>query len=157
MKRFQWRLQSVLDVKEKQEQLKRAELSQLDRQLEQFNRELNRQQRIVADLIDSLQAEDARTRMEKQGFIMAHITANDELILKLQDDINALRTRRKEAMDEVLELKKLTEGLSKLRSKAAREFAAEQEKRDQQASDEITTYRFARQRLDEQVVENTGA
>ena len=156
MKRFQWRLQSVLDVKEKQEQLKRAELSEIDKQLYDVKNEIQRQKRIVTDLLNDLEKQDAKTRLQRQGFIMAQIKTNDELILKLERDINALRTRRQLAMDEVLELKKITEGLSKLRTKARQEFIAEQEKLEQNAADEMTTCRFAMDRLDQKTLEKVG-
>lgn len=157
MKRFQWRLQSVLDIKGKQEQFKRAELSDIDKQINDVQNEIHRQRKIVADLLSDLEKQDAKTRMQKQGFIMAHAKTNDDLILKLEQDLNELRARRQQTMDEVIELKKVTEGLSRLRAKAEKEFVAEQEKLEQKAADEMTTYRFAIDRLDQKTMEKVGS
>ena len=51
MKRFAWRLQKVLDVKTKEEQLKRNELFRLTEQLAARRSELLMRQRILQDLM----------------------------------------------------------------------------------------------------------
>ncbi len=150
MKRFEWRLQSVLNVKQKQEQLKRAELFELNDMLKTLHSQLLKQKKMLADAIDELAQEEPRQRLEKQGLFMAHVKANDDMIKKLEHDIHNMTVQRDAKRHEVMELKKLTEGLDKLRSKAEREFVAEQEKLDQKASDEMTTYRFASDRLSQQ-------
>ena len=88
---------------------------------------------------------------------MAQTKTNDELILKLEQDINELRSKRQQTMDEVIELKTITEGLSKLRTKAKQEFLAEQDKQQQADADEMTTYRFAVDRLDQTLPEKVGS
>ncbi|MHC4551846.1 MAG: flagellar export protein FliJ [Planctomycetota bacterium] len=153
---FQWRLQSVLDIKEKQEQLKRAELAEIDKQIIETQNEIKRQRKIIADLLNELERQDPKTRMQKQGFMMAQTKTNDDFILKLEQDINQLRTKRKQAMDEVLELKKVTEGLSKLRTKSEQEFISELDKQEQKGADEMTSYRFAVDRLEQKLPEKVG-
>ena len=54
MKRFQWRLQRVLDIKQKEEQVKRAELVHLTEKLSQARVALFIQKRILEDLLDEL-------------------------------------------------------------------------------------------------------
>ena len=150
MKRFQWRLQSVLDVKQKQEQLKRTELFELNDTLKTLHAQMLEQKKMLADAIDELAHEEPKQRLEKQGLFMAHVKANDDMIKKLENDIHEMTIQRDAKRNEVMELKKLTEGLDKLRSNAEREFVAEQEKLDQKASDEMTTYRFASDRISRQ-------
>lgn len=149
MKRFTWRLQSVLDVKQKQQELKRAELFDLNEQLNTLQRQLLEQKKILADAIETLAKEDPAQRLERQVFFMTHVKANDEMIRKLESDLQAMTVQRDAKKDEVLELRKLTEGLDKLRAKAQQEFVAEQEKLEQKASDEMTTYRYAHQRMNQ--------
>lgn len=153
MKRFKWRLQSVLDVKEKQERLKRAELFELTRKLDQMNDELSCQKRILSDLLSDLSKEVPKSRLEKQVFFMTHVKANDEVIRKMQSSIKELQLQREQKMIEVMEFKKLTQGLNQLRDKAERQFVAEQEKLEQKISDEMTTCRFALERINQVKIE----
>lgn len=153
MKRFKWRLQSVLEVKKKQEQLKRVELFELTEKLDQLRGELVRQKKILSDSIDNLAKESPKSRLEKQGFFMTHAKANDEVIRGIGTSINEMEIQREEKIAEVMELKKITEGLSKLRAKAEREFVVEQEKLEQKESDEMTTCRFAQKRINQSNVE----
>ena len=50
MRRFKWRLQRVLEVKRKEEQVKRAELMQITEQLSQARGELFMQKRKLEEL-----------------------------------------------------------------------------------------------------------
>ncbi len=141
--RFQWRLQSVLDVREKQEQLKRAELAELTVQRDRTEAELIRCRQALSELMADLANEQPKTRLEKQPFVMARASADDAVIKQLETNLALLGQQCEEKRAEVIELKKLVEGLSKLRDKAEQEFIAEQNKQLQAAADEITTYRFA--------------
>lgn len=157
MKRFQWRLQSVLDVKRKQEQLKRVELFELNDKIKTLQLRLTQQREILMNAINALARENPRQRLEKQGFFMTYTQRNDMMIQQLESDIQALTVQRDAKRNEVMELRKLTEGLDKLRTKAEQEFISEQEKQEQKAADEMTTYRVANDRLHTQTVESATA
>ena len=62
MKRFVWRLQQVLDIKIKEEQVKRTELFQLTERLAQIRGELLVRQKILKDVISSIVAKEPQTR-----------------------------------------------------------------------------------------------
>ena len=142
MRRFKWRLQRVLDIRQKQEQLKRAELLEITERLSQTHGELFMQKRIVENLLDELSQEHPQNRMSRQALFMTYSITNDVKIKKLEAQIETLKTQQKEKIDEILAVKRLNEGFERLRSRAETEFKKEQEKHEHKELDEMTTSRF---------------
>jgi len=143
MKRFEWRLQRVLDVKQKQEQVKRADLVRLTERISQMRGELFMQKRIVENLISDLSKEEPENRLDRQALFIAYSATNDAKIRKLEAGIQMLMEQQKEKKNELLAIKQFNEGLEKLRAEAEAEFVKEQEKREQKDLDEAASYRFA--------------
>jgi flagellar export protein FliJ len=144
MKRFVWRLQKVLDVRTKEEQLKRTELFQLAEHLAAKRGELLMRQRILQDLMAEVQNCEPPARLNTQEFFLRHAAADDEQIRRLREEIAALEVRYKEKMAEVLAVRRFKEGLEKLREQAKEEYIREQEKLEQKELDERTIVAFAR-------------
>jgi flagellar export protein FliJ len=144
MKPFVWRLQKVLDVKAKEEELKRAELFRLTEHLAQKRSELLLRQRALRDLMADIAGGPAAQRCSAQEFFLRHAAVDDAQIRKLQDEIAELEVRQKQKMAEVLAARRFTEGLEKLRARAKEQFLREQEKLEQKELDERTTISFAR-------------
>lgn len=144
MKRFTWRLQRVLDIKQKEEQVRRSELVTITEQLSQARGELFMQKRILEDLIETVAGADPAERLGQQAFLMTYSAANDAAIKKLQADIKRLTVRQQEKIAEIMKIKQFNEGLEKLRTEARLEFFREQEKREQKEMDDAVTSRFAR-------------
>jgi flagellar export protein FliJ len=144
MKPFVWRLQKVLDVKAKEEELKRAELFRLTEHLAQKRSELFLRQRALRDLMADIAGGPAAERCSVQEFFLRHAAVDDAQIRKLQDEIAELEVRQKQKMAEVLAARRFTEGLEKLRARAKEQFLREQEKLEQKELDERTTISFAR-------------
>ena len=145
MKRFQWRLQRVLEIKQKEEQARRAELVNITERLSQARGELFMQKRTLEDLIDSVAAAGPAERLDQQAFLMTWSAINDAAIKKLENDIQMLTGRQKEKIAEIMKLKQFNEGLERLREEAKQEFFREQEKLEQKEMDDAVTSRFARQ------------
>ncbi len=144
MRRFVWRLQKVLDVKSKQEQLKRNELFRIAEQLAAKRGELLLRQRILQDLMAEIQEDASSARWNAQEFFLRHAAADDECIRQLQAQITALEIQHKEKTAEVLAVRRFKEGLEKLRERAKEQYLREQEKLEQKDSDERTTIAFVR-------------
>jgi flagellar biosynthesis chaperone FliJ len=144
MKRFVWRLQKVLDIKGKEEQLKRTELFQLTEQLAAKRGELLLRERVMEDLMADIKNQGAPQRLNSQEFFLRHAATDDRLIRALQEQIAALEVRQKEKIAEVLAVRRFREGLEKLRAQAQEEYVREQEKLEQKELDEQTTIVFAR-------------
>jgi flagellar FliJ protein len=144
MKQFTWRLQRVLDIKRKEEQIIRAQLLGITEKLAQTRGELLVQKMILKNIIDDLTEEHPSMRLGKQAFFLRSSTTNDELIRKLKNNVSKLEIQQKEKIDEILKVKRYKKGLEKLRVEAKTQFIREQEKLDQKDSDEMTIMGFAR-------------
>jgi flagellar protein FliJ len=148
MKRFVWRLQRVLDIKIKEEQIKRAELIEITERLARAQNELIMQKKILEDIINSLAEEHPRSRLDKQEFFLKNSAINDELIKKLESKIKEIEKQQKEKISEVIKVKKFRKSMEKLRDETKMQYIKEQEKIEQKDADEITTMSFARKIMD---------
>lgn len=144
MKRFQWRLQRVLDVKAKEEQIKRIELVRLTEELTARRGELLLRQRVLQNLLADIRRDRSPERLNAQAFFLRRVAVDDERIRKLKEAIAALEVRQKEKMAEVLAVRRFKEGLEKLRVQAEQEYIHEAERIEQKESDERTSIAFAR-------------
>jgi flagellar biosynthesis chaperone FliJ len=145
MTRFVWRLQRVLDVRAKQEQIKRTELFRVTEELAARRSELLMRQRILQDLIRSVQRERTPERLNAQEFVLRQATTNDEQIRKTKEQIMDLEVRQKEKTSELLTVRRAREALERLRTEARERFLREQDKQEQKQQDDRTTGVYARQ------------
>lgn len=144
MRRFEWRLQRVLDIKEKEEQKARSELLELAEKLAETRGELLTRQKILQDIISDLAEENPKIRLGKQEFFLKFSAISDEQIKKLRKNIHMLGLKQREKVAEVLKVRRFKQGLEKLREEAKRQFIAEQEKLEQKESDERAGISFVR-------------
>ena len=154
MKQFAWRLQRVLDIKQKEEQIKRVELLEMTERLSQVRGELLMQKMILNNTLNSLREENPKDRLGKQEFFLRCSKTNDELINKLENSVITLKSKQKDKIAEVLKIRRFKEGLEKLRVEAKNQFMKEQEKLEQKASEEITTVRFSRKIMQQKKIGN---
>lgn len=144
MKRFEWRLQKVLDIKVKEEQVKQMELFRLTQALAEKQSDLLVRQQVLREIMGQITRDQSSQRLEKQAFFLKHAATNDRLIEKLREEIKNLETQRQEKTAEVLAAKQFREGLEKLRDEAKTQFIQEQEKLEQKEMDDRTSVAFAR-------------
>lgn len=143
MKKFVWRLQKVLEVNEKRQQAKKAELFKITEKLALARANLLAQQRILQNLIEEIAALKPAERVNKQQLLLKSTKKNDELIRKYEDQIRQLEMDQKKLTDEFLKIKRFTESLKNLREQDRQKFIIEQEKLEQKEMDEHTSIRFA--------------
>ncbi len=144
MKRFVWRLQRVLDIREKEEQKKTAELLELTDKLAVTRGELLIKQKTIENIINSINNENPKKRLGKQEFFLAYSYISDRQIKKLREKIRHLELQQKEKIEEVLKAKRYKEGLKRLRTEARLQFIKEQEKYEQKELDDGSTISFVR-------------
>ena len=144
MRRFVWRLQRVLDIKEKEEQKTRTELFELVEKLAETRGELLTQQKLLQDIINGLVEENPKARLGKQEFFMKFSVTSDEQIKQLRKKIRLLELQQREKVAEVLKVRRFKQGLERLREETKRQFIAEQEKLEQKESDERAGVSFVR-------------
>lgn len=144
MKRFVWRLQRVLDIKQKQEHKARAELFKLTEKLVEARGELLTQQKILEDIAYGLTRQSPKKRLGHQEFFLKHSVTSDELIKKLKEKVRALEVQQREKVAEVLRLRRFKQGLERLREQTKRQFIREQENLEQKELDEGAGISFIR-------------
>jgi len=144
MKRFVWRLQRVLDIKEKQEQRARAELFELTERLAEARGELLSWQQMLQEIVHGLAQENPKKRLGRQEFFLRHSQASDRQIKQLKDKVRDLESKQKEKVAEVLNLRKFKQGLEQLRAETKRQFIREQEMLEQKEMDERAGVSFVR-------------
>jgi flagellar biosynthesis chaperone FliJ len=147
MRRFVWRLQRVLDIKEKEEQKVRAELFKMAEKLAETRGKLLTQQKILKDIISGLAEENPKARLGKQEFFLKFSATSDKQIQKLKGRIRTLELQQKEKVAEVLKVRRFKQGLERLRDETKRQFIAEQEKLEQKESDERSGVSFVRKAI----------
>ena len=143
MKQFVWRLQRVLDIRKKEEKKKRTELLQLTEKLAATRSELLIKKNILEEIIHNLCKENKKQRIAKQELFLTYSKTNNEYIKKLNKIICELELQQKEKIDELLRIKKIKEGLERLRADAKAQYIKEQEKYEQKELDEGANISFA--------------
>lgn len=149
MKRFVWRLQRVLEIKQSELQMKKAELFKLTELLAVTRTALLNQQRILRQSIEEVAKNDTKDKLGQQRLLLISSRVNDEKIKQLKIKVEELQKKQKEKVAEFLKLKRFTEGLEKLREKAKQEYILQQEKLEQKEMDERASLSFARSMLSE--------
>ncbi len=144
MRRFKWRLERVLEIKKKQEQKERAELLALTERLAEKRAELLMRQKMLNDVIEHLARSDPKQRLSGQEFFLRHAATSNEQIERLKDQARELELQQKKKIAEVHKIRRLKEGLEKLRAEAKRRFIDEQEKLYQKQLDESAAVSFVR-------------
>ena len=144
MMRFVWRLQRVLDVKTKEEQIKQTELFRLTEQIAAKRGELLMRQQVLQDLLAEIGKDPSTERLNTQEFLLRSAAVDDEQIRTLHKQIADLETRHQEKTAELLAVRRFKEGLEKLRDQAKEDYIREQERLEQRELDESTTIAFAR-------------
>ena len=147
MKRFVWRLQRVLDIKEKEEQVKRTELIKLTEKLADTHGALLMQKRILENLIAEINKKNLVERLGEQEIFLRYSMVSDEQIKKLEDQVAELESQQREKIAEVLKVRRFKEGLEKLRVEAKNRFMKKQEKLEQKELDEGVGISFARRMI----------
>lgn len=144
MKLFVWRLQRVLDIREKEEQKKTAELLELTDKLAVTRGQLLIEKKKIENIINSIKNEDPRKRLGKQEFFLTYSCISNKKINKLKEIISKLELQQKQKIAEVLKAKRSKEGLKRLRTEAKLQFIKEQEKYEQKELDDGSTVSFVR-------------
>jgi len=143
MKKFVWRLQKVLEINEKRQQAKKAELFRTTEKLALARANMLAQQRILQDLIEDVAKQNPAERLDKQQLLLKSTKKNDDLIRKYEDEIRQLEMDQKRIIAEFLKIKRFTESLKNLREQDKHKFIVEQEKLEQKEIDEHASMRFA--------------
>lgn len=141
MKRFSFSLQKILDLREYEEEQAKldlaaaiAEANRIQAELEQIAREMVAagSVRITSD-IPAMQANEAyKVRLKLRKGELLEELAQAELVIEQKREVFAEKMRDRKV-------------ITKLREKALAEYKAEAEKDEEQANDDLSNAKFARE------------
>jgi len=144
VKKFVWRLQRLLGIKIKQENVMRAELVAVTEQAVAVRGRIMVQKAALRKMLNELAEKNAKQRMPEQEFFLKYVHVTDEEIKRLELMLDELEKLRREKIKEILKIRKFRKGLEKLKEKARAEFMKKQHKDEQNKLDERTTLSYAR-------------
>jgi flagellar FliJ protein len=148
MKRFKWNLQRLLDVKIRQEELKKGQLLALIQNIAAVRQSILIRQTKLRQMLAELAARQPAERLSQQQLFLKAVAFADEQIEKLKNQLKELGTQRTAMMAEVLELRRFRKSLEKLRAVARQEYDLEVKKFEQQNLDEAAGIAFARESIE---------
>jgi len=142
MARFVWRLQRVLDIREKQQQALQAELMVMTEKAVAIRQAIMVVRVKLRTMMDDLSSMDAKERLLSQQIFMKYAEYSEKEIIRLEGELESVEKIRQEMMVEIQEKRKFIKGLEKLREKAKDEFIERANLLEQKELDEFTNNRF---------------
>ncbi|MFC1781095.1 hypothetical protein ACFLZ8_02385 [Planctomycetota bacterium] len=144
MKKFAWKLDRLLSIRQKEEKKKSVELIELTEKMAAARGELLMKQGILQNIVNEINEKKPKTRMLEQELFLTFSITSSEQIKTLKEKIAQLELQQKEIIAEVLKIRQLKEGLEKLRKEAKIQFITEQESIEQKEIDHGATVLFVR-------------
>lgn len=141
-----FRLQTVLDLKQRLEDAQQQELANLAQQrlqAEEALRLLAQQQRAQEEALAN-RVRNGQLHADEVGAALAYIENVRISITAQRDDTTALEARIRESRERLTELARERQVLEKLRERHLEAEAVEETRRDQRAADELVSQRYAR-------------
>lgn len=145
--RFVWRLQRILDIKGREEEVLRGELFDITQKALSVRQLIVVKQSEIRSTMAELRAKPAAERIREQGFVLRCIENDDEQIRQLSVRLEQIEEERKAKMFEIMKVRKFRKGLEKLRENAKDEFVKEQNMIEQKQLDDNTNISEARKVL----------
>jgi|FrelakmetLWP11LW_1041352.scaffolds.fasta_scaffold11805_2 flagellar FliJ protein len=144
MKKFVWRLQRLLDIKTRQEELLRTELIALTEQVAAVRAEILMHKISIRSKLAQMRTIEAAERLEQQRHFMQFAHVLDARIKSLNEKMTQLEEQRKELIRRLMDVRKERKSLEKLREKARTEYQKESNQMEQKSTDETNSTAFAR-------------
>lgn len=147
MKKFVWRLQRLLEIKQKHEQVLQGELIALTEQTVAIRGRIMVLKTQLRSQLAELKQLPADRRMPAQALYLEYVSVRDAEICRLQDQWSGLEKQRRIKLHELLETQKFRKGLERLRSQARTEYEQEMNREEQKILDECTHTDLTRKQL----------
>jgi len=143
VKRFVWRLQRLLDIKIKQEEVMRSELVAVTERAVAVRSQIMVRRAALRKMLAELSEKKGKQRLSEQEFFFKYAHVSDEEIKKLELKLAVLEKLRQRKIQEIMKIRRFRKGLERLRAEAKAQFLKEEEKREQKDLDDKTIMSFA--------------
>lgn len=144
MLKFEWRLQKLLDLKNKQEDALRAELITVTEQAVGLRGQILMERTLLRQRLAETERMPAAGRMARQEFVLQFSQVTETAIRDMDRKLELLESVRRSKIQEILTVRKFRKGLEKLRTRAHEEFELDQQRKDQKQTDDRNSIGFAR-------------
>lgn len=149
MKKFEWRLQRLLDIKIKQEEALRSELVTLTEKAVSVRGAILQLKLSVQERLEQLGELNGAERIAEQAFFMRYADSIRYKIEEMKQNLAELERKRQEKIKEILDLRKRRKSLEQLRENSYMEYLEEVKKYEQNQLDDRNCVRYARMALSE--------
>ncbi|KXZ39768.1 flagellar FliJ protein [Alkalithermobacter thermoalcaliphilus JW-YL-7 = DSM 7308] len=140
--KYKFKLQKVLDIKEKMEESKKAEINSINIDIQNLNRELENLIRVREykkyELTQTMQEGIPISLLRFEENL---VTSIDIKICKVKEAIFLLEERLKEKMKEYSQLAKEKKALEKLKERDLQKFKEYEKKEEDKFIDQIVTFK----------------
>ena len=151
MRRFQWPLQRVLDVKIQQERAMRMELVRLSQDIAAAHRDLFRRQASLRGVLADLAGQAVEQRLPEQQEFMLRSAIEEAQLDRLREELKALQDRRSEKTIALSRIRSARETLEGLREESLLEHTRAALKQDQKKLDESSHLVVARELIAQRI------
>jgi flagellar biosynthesis chaperone FliJ len=145
MKRFEWPLQRLLNVTEQRERAKRLEVVSAVQQAALVNKQIERRQALLRDLLAELSQKSLFQRIPLQEVFLTHCPWEEKAIAALRREREELQKLRERLTAELMRLRASRKSLERLRAEALRDYLREQSRMEQKQLDESAQIAFVAQ------------
>ncbi|OHB56488.1 MAG: hypothetical protein A2Y07_09185 [Planctomycetes bacterium GWF2_50_10] len=145
MKKFNWRLQRILELKEKQEHLARTELMEITEKIIAIRHAILLRQTNLRQSLAEFGRIEVAQRLPSHELMMRSAKYVGEQISLLRKKMTEFEEVKKQKMEKMLELRKFRKNLEKLRQAAYLQYQEDVKKAQLSELDEIAAIATARQ------------
>lgn len=138
MKKFIWKLQRLLDVKQKQEQALRNEIIALAEQAAILRGRMMAMKMRLRAHQREIQALPDEQRVGAQAFHLQYVPVIDKALHQMAEEGRTLENRRRAKMEDFLKVQKFRKGLERLKEKARQEYLRQANLEEQKQLDDYT-------------------
>ncbi len=147
MKKFNWKLQRVLDVRMKQEDSLKNELAVINERAASIRNAIMLKRSSLKQQLEDVAEAPPGKRAAAQEFFLKFVHALDNEIDNLEKNRAEVQHEKQKKIQEILEVRKSRKGLEKLRESAKDEYMQEMERAEQRELDERNSIAEARKLL----------
>lgn len=149
MKKFRWRLQRVLDLKIRQEEVLRARIVELMERAAAVRGRIMMLQAMLRSGLMEIRSLPSAEQIDAQRRFLEYVPYRHGQIAVLREQLSRLEQERKQQMEEMSRLRKFRKGLEQLRGRAVEEYLRESGREEQKLLDECSGQALIRRRMTE--------
>jgi len=156
MKKFHWRLQRVLDLKVKEEEVLRTQMVELMERAAALRGRIMMLQAMLRSGLMDIRSLPASERIDAQRQFLEYVPFRHRQIAGLNEQLGRLEQERQRKMEAMSRLRKFRKGLEQLRGRAVEEYLRETNREEQKLLDECSGQALMRRRTAEETGRETA-